>query len=162
MNESGVQLESELVVLCSIGTSHFGIPARRVQEIIRRPTVRVVHHTAFYVLGVFNLRGRIVELLDPGKKLGLEEGPFPTDSRIMVLNSAETIVGILVHSVSGVFPFEASAVKPIPENLPAAQREMISGFLKIDEKIVAFLDVDALLKIPSADKKLPVEQVLHR
>ncbi|MFZ2960041.1 MAG: chemotaxis protein CheW [Candidatus Ozemobacteraceae bacterium] len=162
MNGSDVPLELELVVLCSIGTSHFGIPARRVQEIIRRPTVRVVHHTASFVLGVFNLRGRIVELIDPGRKLGLEDGPFPADSRIMVLNSAETIVGILVHSVIGVFPFEASSVKPIPENLPATQREMISGFLKIDEKVVAFLDVDALLKTPPVDKKVLVDSIPHQ
>ncbi len=151
MNDSEVQ--SELVVLCSIGTSHFGIPARRVQEIIRRPTIRKVHHAAPFVLGVFNLRGRIVELIDPGKKLGMEDEPFPDDARIMVLQSAETIVGMLVHAVAGVFPFEASSVKPIPENLPATQREMISGFLKIDEKVVAFLDVEALLKIPPDGEK---------
>jgi len=144
---------SELVVLCSIGKNYFGIPAGQVQEILRPPRIRKVHHAEAFVLGVFNLRGRIIELIDPGKKLDLEDEPFPDEARIMVVQSGDTIVGMLVHSVTGVFPFEPGALKPIPENLPACQRELISGFLKIEEKVVAFLEVDALLRVSDEAKE---------
>lgn len=144
VNDQDVQ--AELVVLCSIGPNHLGVPALLVQEILRPPAIRKVHHASPFVLGVFNLRGQIVELLDPAKKLGLEEEPLPADARIMVLERGETIVGILVHSVTGVFPYDPGAIKPIPENLPVNQREVIAGFLKIDEKVVALLHVEALLK----------------
>ena len=154
MTQVMMDSEANLVVLCSIGSSHYAIPARRVQEIIQPPSVRKVHHAAGFLLGVFNLRGRIVELIDPERRLGLDEPSDPESHRIMVLNAGELVVGILVHSVVGVFPYEAAALKPIPENLPLGQREMISGFLKLDDKVAGFLDIDALLRISPDEKQM--------
>lgn len=153
--------EANLVVLCSIGTSHFAIPAGRVQEIIRTPMIRRVHHSPAFLLGVFNLRGRIVELIDPEKRLDLNEPSDPESHRIMVLNAGESIVGILVHSVVGVFPYTETAMKPAPESLPMRQREMISGFLKLDDSMAGLLNIDALLEIPKDEKAMPTTSSQH-
>ncbi len=148
------EVQPELIVLCSIGTRHFGFPARWVQEILKPPVIRKVHHAPSFLFGVFNLRGRIVELLDPVEKFCLEKQNTPDDSRIMVLESGEGIVGVLVDSVVGVFPYEPGAVKPIPENLDPSQREITTGFLKVDDKLVALIDVEAFLRDSPDGKKL--------
>lgn len=138
--------DGQLVIICSVGANMFGFPAGTIQEVLALPEIRPVHHAPEYVRGVFNLRGRIIALIDPAIKLELAQQELADEARILVLHSGHELVGILVNNLIGIFPFSADQLTPNPENLPKAFCEVVSGFFFLDDKMVGLLKMDELLK----------------
>lgn len=137
--------DSQLVVICSIGGNMLGIPAGPIQEVLSLPEIRPVHHAPDYVRGVFNLRGRVIVIIDPAIKLGLSAQSFDGESRILVVQSGPELVGLLVDSLIGIFPFSADQLTASPENLPKAFCKVVSGFFFLDGKMTGLLMMDELL-----------------
>jgi len=137
--------ESQLVVICSIGGNMLGIPAGPIQEVLAPPEIRPVHHSPEYVRGVFNLRGRVIVIIDPAIKLGLLPQSLAGETRILVVQSGPELVGILVDSLIGIFPFSADQLTANPENLPKAFRKVVSGFFFLDGKMTGLLMLNELL-----------------
>ena len=137
--------ENQLVVVCSIGGNKLGIPAGPIQEVLALPEIRPVHHAPEYVRGVFNLRGRVIVIIDPAIKLGLPPQAFEGESRILVVQSGPELVGLLVDSLIGIFPFSANQLTASPENLPRAFCRVVSGFFFLDGKMTGLLMMDELL-----------------
>ena len=90
MNLTGSLLEDEgrLVVVCNISGNILGLPTGPIQEVLaipEIPEIRPVHHAPAYVKGVFNLRGRVIVLIDPAVRLELEPQEPCSESRILVV-----------------------------------------------------------------------------
>jgi purine-binding chemotaxis protein CheW len=137
--------ESQLVVVCGIGGNMLGIPASPIQEVLAPPEIRPVHHAPDYVRGVFNLRGRVIAVIDPAVKLGLSPQMLDTDTRILVVQSGTELVGMLVDSLIGIFPFSPEQMTASPQNLPKAFSRVVSGFFFLDGKMTGLLMLDELL-----------------
>jgi purine-binding chemotaxis protein CheW len=137
--------ESQLVVVCGIGGSMLGIPAGPIQEVLAPPEIRPVHHAPDYVRGVFNLRGRVIAVIDPAIKLGLSAQILDADTRILVVQSGVELVGMLVDSLIGIFPFAPDQITASPENLPKAFSKVVTGFFFLDGKMTGLLKLDELL-----------------
>ncbi|KAF1079272.1 MAG: hypothetical protein GQF41_4381 [Candidatus Rifleibacterium amylolyticum] len=144
---SGSLLEDEgqLVVICSIGGNMLGIPAGPIQEVLAPPEIRPVHHAPDYVRGVFNLRGRVIAVIDPAVKLGLNAQILDADTRILVVQSGTELVGMLVDNLIGIFPFSPDQMTASPENLPKAFSRVVTGFFFLDGKMTGLLKLDELL-----------------
>lgn len=147
MKMTGDLLEEEgkLVVICSVGGNMLAIPAGPIQEVLALPEIRPVHHAPEFVRGVFNLRGRIIVLIDPAIKLELPRQEVDSESRILVVHSDNELVGILVNNLIGIFPFSTDQLTPSPENLPKAFCKVVSGFFFLDGKMVGLLIMEKLL-----------------
>ena len=88
-----------------VGQALCGINILNIQEINRHFEVTTVPQSPDYVKGILNLRGRIVTILDLGKKLGLSQIQESTDNRNIIVRSGEEHIGLMVDSISDVVSF---------------------------------------------------------
>ena len=99
--------------------SLFALDASTVQEVIRLGAVTVVSHGPPEVVGVINLRGKIVTLLDTGLILGLAAAGRARESRVFLIEDRGEFLGLLVDRVGEMI--EPGSSEPLPLNIPAAQ-----------------------------------------
>lgn len=137
--------ESQLVVVCSISGNTLGVPTGPIQEVLAVPEMRPVHHAPPFVIGVFNLRGKVLILLDPAVKLGLPPQDLSNESRILVIQSGSELIGVLVDELTGIFPYVPEQLVANPESLQKSLRQAIAGFFFLNGQMVGLLKIDELL-----------------
>src|SRR5438552_16207181 len=93
--------ERQLVVF-QLGAELYGVEISRVHEIIRLQTVTRVPRAPAFVEGVINLRGKVIPVVDLRRRFGLEMTDHTRASRIVVVEIADQVVGIVVDGVSEV------------------------------------------------------------
>jgi len=127
----------------------YGIDILRVQEIKGWEGATHVPHTPSYILGVMNLRGLIVPVIDLRSRFNLEQRPFNASTVVIVVrvkcSLAEKTVGIVVDAVSEVYTFPAEAIMPPPEVGEKIDGTCVSGLASVDDKMVMLLDIDTLV-----------------
>ena len=141
MNDQGRQY-----VIFRIGTEEYGLPIACVSGIIRYETVTLVPRAPVSVLGVIDLRGRVVPVVDLGKRL-FDTVMEPTPhSRIIVTETSVGAVGLAVDAASEVVSFDPDRMMPAPE--AALPREMVDAFeavVHIGDRLVILLDLERVL-----------------
>lgn len=98
-----------------------------VREIIYVPSITKVPNVPSWVEGIIDLRGKIVRIVNFRKWLGLKYANVTPKSRILILDSADGIFGLLVESVSDVFVVDKDIVRDIPSIL---SNETEVGYIK--------------------------------
>jgi len=129
-----------------IGTSLCGIDIGDIQEINKQTAnLTWVPNAPDYVIGVLNLRGMIVTILDLGKKLGLSPLKLGKTSRNIIVHYGDELVGIMVDEVSEVLSAKADNIEPAPANLGGVQGKFFCGVLKTDRHLIGILDIKKAL-----------------
>lgn len=121
------------------------IDAAGVQEVIRLSSVTPVRHASDEVVGVINLRGKIVTLLDIGMILGLGKAPATRDSRVFIVEDRTEFLGLLVDRVGEVLELDPDREEPLPVNIPAARARFFRGVYRADGHVIALLNPITLL-----------------
>ena len=131
------------------GGVEYGVEILRVQEIKGWEGVTRVPYTPPYVLGVMNLRGVIVPVIDLRARFGLASSSFDSSTVVIVVRVAlavgEKTVGIVVDAMSEVYNVAAEAVKPTPDLGAGADAACVSGLTSVDDKMVMLLDLNRLV-----------------
>ena len=131
------------------GGEEYGVEILRVQEIKGWEKVTRVPYAPPYVLGVMNLRGMIVPVIDLRTRLALERRSFDASTVVIVVrvqsSRGEKTVGIVVDAVSDVYSVQADAIKPVPEMGDVALGSCIKGIASVEGKMIMLLDVNALV-----------------
>jgi purine-binding chemotaxis protein CheW len=127
----------------------YGIDILRVQEIKGWDSATRVPHAASYVLGVMNLRGTIVPVINLRSRFGLSEKTFDASTVVIVVRmrgqDRERTVGIVVDAVSEVYGFTAGDIRPPPSVGGRTDLACLSGIATVDNKMVMLLDIDRLV-----------------
>lgn len=100
-----------------VENEEFGVDILKVQEIIRTVDITRVPKSPGFVEGVINLRGKIVPVIDLRKRFGIEKKPYDNETRIVVVELPDKVVGFLVDRVKEVIRVEKSVIEP-PRNWP--------------------------------------------
>ncbi len=129
-----------------VGKALCGIDILNIQEINKHFDVTTVPQSADYVVGVLNLRGRIVTILDLGKKLGLSQIEDGTNNRNIIVRSQEEHIGLMVDSISDVVLVDTDKVEPSPSNLNGVKGKYFQGVLKTDSSLIGILNIEEVLK----------------
>lgn len=137
------------IVSFRVGNEEFGLDILRVQEIIRHQHLTRVPNSPDFVDGVINLRGQVIPVIALRKRFGLEESARDNQSRIVVLEVQNMVLGFIVDSVPEVLRIAPSAVV-VPPNFGKADREYVSGVAKLDDRLLILLDVDRILTSPGS------------
>ena len=132
------------LVTFSIG-EHYGVRISQVQEIIRVGNITIVPNAPSYMEGVINLRGRVLPVLNIRKRLKLPEAENSKESRIVVTEVNDKIIGLLVDSVSHVIRVQSEQIEDAPEEILEAETDYITGVIKLKEQIIILLDLEKLL-----------------
>ena len=127
----------------------YGVEILRVQEIKGWDNVTRVPYAPPYVLGVMNLRGMIVPVIDLRVRFNIEKRAFDASTVVIVVRvqseKGEKTVGIVVDGVSEVYSLNNDAIKPTPDLGSGASGACVSGLATIDSKMIVLLDIDSLL-----------------
>ncbi len=139
------------LVTFSIGEEEFGVNILKVQEIIRTMEITKVPRAPAFVEGVINLRGKVIPIIDLRRRFGLMPKPGDKDTRIIVIEINNVIVGFVVDAVSEVLRIPASTVEPPPPVVAGVESDYISGVGKLKDRLLIMLDLDKLLSSEDMD-----------
>ena len=129
-----------------VGGALCGINILSIQEINKHFEITKVPQSADYIKGILNLRGRIVTIIDLGKKLGLDPVTEDKDNRNIIVNSEEEHIGLLVDSISDVVITRSEHIEPAPSNIGGVKGKYFQGVLKTENQLIGILDIDEVLK----------------
>jgi purine-binding chemotaxis protein CheW len=132
-----------------LGGQEYATDILRVQEIKGWDTVTRVPYSPNYILGVINLRGAIVPVVDPRVRFALESAPFDAATVVVVVRVAgprgERIVGFVVDAVSDVYSFSAESIQPPPSAVGSVDQMFVLGLAKHEDRLVIILDIERLV-----------------
>lgn len=123
----------------------YGINVMQVQEILRYSEVAPVPGAPRYVLGIINLRGNVVTVIDTRSRFGLESCDITDDTRVVVIESEQQVIGILVDSASEVVYLKASEIDEAPNVGNEETTQFIQGVSNRDGELLILVDLDKLL-----------------
>lgn len=140
--------ENRIVELATffVGEALCGMDILKVQEINKLMERTWVPQAPEYVLGVLNLRGKIVTIIDLGKKLGLSATQLSDASRNIIVDSQDEYIGLLVDRIGDVVLADWDKVEPPPSNISGVQGKFFEGVYKTENSLVGILDVEEVLK----------------
>jgi purine-binding chemotaxis protein CheW len=137
------------VLTLLLGDATYGVDILRVQEIRGWAPVTRIPYAPAHVLGVLNLRGSIIPVVDLRLLLALERAEYSAVTVIVVLSvicrDARRNFGVVVDGVSDVVDVDAAQVKPAPNLGSSAATDHISGLLPVSGHLVILLDIDKLI-----------------
>lgn len=137
-------------LLFHLGREEFGVHVLKVREIMGLQDITTVPHTAVYVRGVINLRGKVVPVVDLRLRLGMPELAYGPRTCIVVLQVAQAgaplQMGIIVDGVAEVLNVQDTDIEDPPDfgSGPAASHCL--GMAKVKGKVKMLLDIDQVLE----------------
>ena len=135
----------------------YGVGILAVQEIRGWSSVTKVPHTPSWLLGVINLRGVVVPIIDLRVKFHAS-AEYNDTTVVIILTVATRVVGVVVDGVSDVITLGAAQIKPVPSLGSGSDTSHIIGFGTLDERMRILMDVEKLMA--GADIGL-VDKAIH-
>jgi len=123
----------------------YGINVMQVQEVLRMTEIAPVPGAPDYVIGIINLRGNVVTVIETRKRFGLMSTEADDSTRIVIIESDNNIVGILVDSVAEVVNLRGSQIETAPNVGNEESSKYIQGVFSREEDILILVDLNKFL-----------------
>jgi len=123
----------------------YGINVMQVQEVLRYSEIAPVPGAPEYVLGIINLRGNVVTVIDTRARFGLESCDVTDNTRVVVIESEKQVIGILVDSVAEVVYLKGSEIDLAPNVGNEDSAQFIQGVSNREGELLILVDLDKLL-----------------
>lgn len=148
-----------------LGHEEYGVDILRVQEIKGWENTTPIPNTPNYVMGVINLRGAVVPIIDLRVRFGLQNITYNETTVVIIVRSedsagAQKIIGLVVDGVSDVYTINKKELQIAPEMTGTVQSEYVHGLATINSQLVIILHVDPLINdgiLASIKKALNVD-----
>lgn len=128
-----------------LGDETFAINVMQVQEVLRMTEIAPVPGAPDFVLGIINLRGNVVTVIDTRCRIGLPSRDFDDDTRIVIIEAGSQVVGIVVDSVAEVMYVNESEIEAAPAVGSDESSKYIQGVVSRDNSITILMDLNKLL-----------------
>ncbi len=126
----------------------FALDISKVREVLDYTKITRVPQMPEFMLGVINLRGSVVPVIDMRTKFGMNKVERTVNTCIVIvevtLDSDNVILGALVDSVQEVFELDPEQIEPPPKIGMRLKTEFIKGMGKKEEKFIIILDIDRI------------------
>ena len=133
----------------TLGREEYGLPVLKVREIIKVMDITQVPQVPEHVLGVINLRGKVIPVIDLRRKFGLARRDSSEQTCIIVadvnLEAARVMMGIVVDSVSEVLNVTTAEIDDTPEFGSQSNTDYLLGLAKVKGTVKILLDLDRVL-----------------
>lgn len=123
----------------------YGINVMQVQEVLRVTEIAPVPGAPDYVLGIINLRGNVVTVLDTRKRFGLPTTETDDATRIVIIESGQNVVGVQVDSVAEVVELRRSEIELSPAVGNDESAKYIEGVASNNDQLLILIDINKLL-----------------
>ena len=133
-----------------LGSEEYGVDILNVQEIRNWEPATSIPNTPDYMLGVINLRGLIVPIIDLRNRFELERAEYGPLTVIVIVKlsgkpESSKTVGMVVDQVSDVYNISEEDIGELPDFDGIVCREFIKGVASVKDKMVIILDIDLLI-----------------
>ena len=145
MTDSQADSGSLQCVTFTLEDETYGINVMQVQEVLREVEVAPVPGAPPYVLGIINLRGNVVSVIDARTRFGLPTKDSDDMTRIIVIEAQQQIIGILVDSVAEVVDIKRSEIDTAPSVGNSETAKYIDGVVSRGDKLLILVDLNKLL-----------------
>ncbi|MGF9693410.1 MULTISPECIES: chemotaxis protein CheW [unclassified Rhizobium] len=139
-----VQGSRELIAF-RIGDQEFCVDIMSVREIRGWTKATMLPHSPSYVMGVINLRGVVLPIMDLSARLGIGRTEASERHVIIVTQVKTRIVGLLVEAVSDILTVTDDNIQPVPEISSDLERQFARGILAIDKRMICLIELTALI-----------------
>ncbi|MEA3333787.1 MAG: chemotaxis protein CheW [Pseudomonadota bacterium] len=135
--------------LCSfqLADALFGLDTMLVQEIIKVPEVTKVYQAPKEIIGIINLRGKIVTIIDLAIKLDLPTEVDTNNRRIIIVESHNEPFGLMVDSINDVIHVDSDELGPAPANVRIIQGRFITSVFRNEEQLIAILNIEEIVRL---------------
>jgi len=137
--------EGAVVLGVKLGNADYGIDISQVKEIMTKKPITQLPHQPTYVEGIINIRGAVIPVINLRKRFDLG-GEVPQNPNIVILDSSEGVVAVLVDSVTEVIRIPPDKIHPPPEIAHGVEGEYLKGICQIGNQLLLYLDVNRILK----------------
>jgi purine-binding chemotaxis protein CheW len=146
-NGNDVDVNDEVLqwVTFQLEQETYGINVMQVQEVLRYSEIAPVPGAPSYVLGIINLRGNVVTVIDTRLRFGLQSTEITDNSRIVIIESEQQVIGILVDSVAEVVYLKSSDIDSAPNVGTDESARFIQGVSNREGELLILVDLDKML-----------------
>ncbi len=131
--------------LCfSLGSDEFAMPLLSVKEVIGMPEFTPIPQAPSYYLGMMNLRGQVITVIDLRSKLGIK-GTKSLETSVIIIDLGENCMGVVVDSVNSVISPALDQLSPPPDLAKTPSAEFVTDVYRKEEKLVLVLDIFKIL-----------------
>jgi len=140
------QISEEIKVAeFTLGNEIYGIDVMRIKEIIPYLQITKVPQTPDFIEGIINLRGVVIPIVDMFKRFGLPPAQTTKETRIIVIEVGDKLIGLIVDSVSEILTLSKDVLEPAPEMLRTSiKKDYIKDIAKLDSKLIIIIDIDLI------------------
>jgi purine-binding chemotaxis protein CheW len=153
--------QSMEIISFNIGEQVYCVDIMAVREIRGWAPCTPMPHAPAHVLGVINLRGTVIPVIDVAMRIGMTAAEPTERSAIIVIDQGDMQVGLLVESVSDMVTVAESDLQPVPDVLPDAQQSLAKAIVATGDQMICFLDPEPLIGVKIAKLKELKEQEEH-
>jgi len=144
MAEVGKDGETQLVVFV-MENEEFACGINSVREVLKMIKVTPLPRSLDFVEGVINMRGDVIPVIDLRKRFELPEAERTDESRIIIVEVEEQMVGLIVDSVREVISLDNKQIQEAPNQVAGGKTDLITGVGKVDDRMLIILDLDRIL-----------------
>ena len=147
MSQAADNKEDEIIqwVTFRLDGEVYGINVMQVQEVLRVTEIAPVPGAPDYVMGIINLRGNVVTVIETRKRFGLQSGEIDDSSRVVISEAGGYVVGILVDSVAEVVDLKRSEIESSPNVGNEESSKYIEGVATHNDNLLILVDINKLL-----------------
>ena len=139
--ENGIQ-----VIVFSLGDERYGVDISQVREIIRPTKITRIPNAPDFVEGVINLRGQITTIINLRKRFGLPPKEIDNDTRIIVVEYNNAVIGMMVDTVNEVKYLSAKDIDSLPNIITSrSEAKFLKGVGKLPDGLLILVDLSKIL-----------------
>ncbi len=136
----------------TLGSEDYAIPLLSVREVISIPETTPIPKAPTHFLGIMNLRGQVISVVDLRTKLKIKSKEDNAEESVIIVDVNGMNLGIVVDSINKVLAFSDDEVSEVPEIETQANAEYIQGVYRKEDSLTVLLDVAKVLDLN--DRKL--------
>jgi purine-binding chemotaxis protein CheW len=142
-----VKTDIEKYLVFQIGSESYGMPLLQVQEIRSYTPATRVPGAPPYVLGVINLRGNIIAVLDARTRFGVEPVTEQESTVIIVAQIEGKTFGLRVDSVSDVVDVDTTQIQPPPPVASEETQRFLNGLVQVGDRVLILLNLPEIFDL---------------
>jgi len=132
-------------VTFELGQEVYGVLVKKVREILRINNISPVPGAPDYIVGITNIRGNVVSVIDGRKRINLSPTENTDLSRMIVMESEEDIVAVVVDKVSDIIDLPESSVVSNPKITTGDDSRYVSGVISHSDGLIIILDSEKFI-----------------
>lgn len=139
------------MLVFGLGDAEFGVPITQAVRIVRLSPITRVPRSPGFLEGVISVEGDIIPVVDLKKRFMLSQTPYGPKARLIIVETGDQLVGLLVDHVQEILPLPTDAVEPPPAMVADINGVYLSGIVQRADRLLVILDLGNVLTLEEVD-----------